>query len=244
MSLFVYGVVDAEARPEIAPAHLGPVHNVEADGLAALCSAVEGSPLGRRRELQAHVEVLSQVCLQTSVVPLRFGVVLGDEAEVRDRLLLPHAAHLHGEINRLRDRLQFNVRLVADEKLLLADVVAGDPKLRSMVGSEVGGSGLRLGEAVATAYRTAGERVGEAVVSALAPQAEDHRIEGAGGQDAATAAAFLVERSATNAFLARADQAAASLRGRFTCRVIGPLPPFSFVTPLQREATGEAQWVS
>jgi len=71
MSLFVYGVVNAEARPQITPAHLGPVHSIEAEGLAALCSTVDGSPLGRRRELQAHVEVLGEVCGRTTVVPTK-----------------------------------------------------------------------------------------------------------------------------------------------------------------------------
>jgi len=243
MSLFVYGIVDAEAHPEITPAHLGPVNTVEAGGLAGLCSEVEGSPLGRRRELQAHVEVLGQVCRQTSVVPLRFGVVFEDAQELRDRLLLPHADQLRQEIDRLRDRLQFNVRLVADEQLLLADVVAGDPRLQAMARA-AGGSELRLGEAVAEAYRSAGERVGTAMASVLAPHAEDHRVEETGSQDAGTAAAFLVERSATDAFLARADQVAASLRGRFTVRVTGPLPPFSFVAPLQQGSSEAAQWVS
>lgn len=244
MSLFVYGVVDAEADQEITPAHLGPVRRVEAAGLAALCSEVDGSLLGRRRELQAHVEVLGEVCRQTSVVPLRFGVVFEDDQQLCDRLLLPHSALLHDEIARFRDQWQFNVRLVADEKLLLADVVAGDENLQALTRPGAGVSELRVGEAVAQAYRATGAQVGTAVISALSAHADDVRVEESGGQDAGTAAAFLVGRSGTDAFLARADEAAASLRGRFICRVTGPLPPFSFVAPLQRATTGEAQWVS
>ena len=253
MSLFVYGVIEGEARPTLVAGHLGPVVRVESDGLAALCSEVGESPLGRRRELQAHVDVLGAACRQTSVVPMSFGVVFADEQQLKARFLVTHRAHLRREIDRLRDRVQLNLRLVADEQLLLADVVAGDPTLRAMAGSQVPpsrpGPQLRLGEAVADAYRVAGQRVGTAVVTALRPHAHDVRVEESGGQDAQTRAAFLVGREAVDPFLARSDQLAAALRGRFRCRVTGPLPPFSFVAPLRTSSSvsdhvGEAQWAS
>jgi hypothetical protein len=252
--VYVYGVVDSGAQLELDDAGLGPVRLVERGRLAALCSDVGTEPLGRRRELKAHADVLSGVCLRTAVVPFSFGTVLGDDVEVRSRLLDQHAAHLSGELSRLRDVLQMNVRLVPDEQLMLADVVAGSPELarlqRSVAGQPGGGSQaqkLRLGEAVARAYRAAGDHIGRSTVDALARHSVAVHVEDIGGPEATTQAAFLVARDEVPDFLDEAQRVADGLHGRVTARVVGPLPPFTFVQQIDRaEAWSERgqSWAS
>jgi len=252
--VYVYGVVDSGAQLEIDDAGLGPVRLVEQRQLAALCSDVGEEPLGRRRELKAHADVLSGVCLQTAVVPFSFGTVLGDDDEVRARLLDEHAAHLSGELSRLRDVLQLNLRLVPDEQLLLTDVMAGSPelsKLRRATAARPGGGSqaeqLRLGEAVARAYCAAGEQIGRATVDALAGRSVAVQVEDIGGPEATTKAAFLVARSGVTEFLDEAQRIAEGLQGRVTARVVGPLPPFTFVQQLDRTVArpdGGRSWAS
>ena len=246
-SVYAYGVVDAGAALELEPAGLGPVRVVESGDLAAVCSDVSGDLLGRRRELKAHADVLSAVCQEVAVVPFSFGTVLADDDEVRTRLLDRHAGHLSRELTRLRDVLQFNIRLVPDEQRLLADIVAASPdlnRLRRSVDSLPPGSGqaqrLRLGEAVAHAYRQAGEDIGAAVVNALAKNAVDMSVEEIGGPEATTRATMLVARRGVTSFLDEAQRVAEGLQGRVTCRVVGPLPPFSFVQPLDLAGQGPA----
>jgi hypothetical protein len=243
--VYVYGVVDSGTQLEIDEAGLGPVRLVEHGALAALCSDVGDEPLGRRRELKAHADVLSGVCVQTAVVPFSFGTVLGDDDEVRTRLLDGHAAHLTAELSRLRDVLQLNVRLVPDEQLLLADVVSGSPELsrfqRSIAAQPGGGSQaqkLRLGEAVARAYSAAGEQIGRTTVDSLAGHSVAVHVEDIGGPEATTKAAFLVARDRVTDFLDEAQRLAEGLQGRVTARVVGPLPPFTFVQQLDRTAAG------
>jgi len=243
--VYVYGVVDSGAQLEIDDAGLGPVRLVEHGQLAALCSDVGDEPLGRRRELKAHADVLSGVCLRNAVVPFSFGTVFGDDDEVRTRLLDEHAAHLRGELSRLGNVLQLNVRLVPDEHLLLADVVVGSPELsrlrRSTAARPGGGSQaeqLRLGEAVARAYRAAGEHIGRTTVDFLASRSVAVQVEDIGGPEATTKAAFLVERDRVEEFLDEAQRIAESLQGRVTARVVGPLPPFTFVRQLAGTPAG------
>jgi len=252
--VYVYGVVDSGAELEIDEAGLGPVRLVEHGTLAALCSDVGDEPLGRRRELKAHADVLSGVCLRAAVVPFSFGTVFGDDDEVRTRLLDEHAAHLSGELSRLRDVLQLNVRLVPDEQLLLADVVSGSPELsrlqRSLAAQPGGGSQaqkLRLGEAVARAYSAAGERIGRMTVDSLAGRSVAVHVDDIGGPEATTKAAFLVARDRVTDFLDEAQRIAQGLQGRVTARVVGPLPPFTFVQQIDRSVNrpdGGQSWAS
>jgi hypothetical protein len=238
-NVYVYGVIGSDAEVDLDEAGLGPVRVVAADDVSALCSDVpEGDLVGRRRELKAHADVLGAACMQTTVVPLSFGTLLPDDEAVRTDLLNRHADHLVAELKRLGGLLQFNVRLVPVEERLLADVVAGSPELTRLRDSvRAAGSRasqaqqMRLGEAANSAYRAAADRIGHIMVESFSRRAVDARVEQVGGADATTRAVFLVERTRLTEFLDEAQQFADSLRGRVTCRVVGPLPAFSFVEP-------------
>ena len=244
----VYGVVRHPADCRVDEAGLGPVREITRGDLAALCSDVESEPLGRRRELKAHADVLAQVCQQLAVIPMTFGTVLADDDAVRRDLLERYAGHLHGELDRLATVLQFNLRLVPDEDALLRDVLAESADLRRLSRGVQGlppGQGqaqrLRLGEAMAHGFRDLAGRLGDAAVRALATETVDLLVEEAGGPDGVTRAALLVQRSDTSSFLAAAGALAERLSGRFVCRLVGPLPPFAFVeTPQAAMASGAA----
>jgi hypothetical protein len=244
----VYGVVRHPADLRVDEAGLGPVREVFLGGLAALCSDVESEPLGRRRELKAHADVLAQVCQQAAVIPMTFGTVLADTEAVRRELLERYADHLAGELDRLATVLQFNLRLVPDEDALLRDVLAESAELRRLSRAVQGlqaGQGhaqrLRLGEAMANGFRDLAHRLGDAAVRALAAEAVDLHVEEAGGPEGVTRAALLVQRSDTASFLDAAGALAERLSGRVVCRLVGPLPPFAFVAaPEAAMAAGAA----
>jgi hypothetical protein len=244
----VYGVVRQPADLRVDEAGLGPVREISLGDLTALCSDVESEPLGRRRELKAHADVLAQVCQQAPVVPMTFGTVLSDDDAVRHVLLERYADHLGAELDRLSMVLQFNLRLVPDEDALLRDVLAESADLRRLSRAVQGlppgqahAQQLRLGEAMANGFRDLAHRLGEAAVRALAAQAVDLRVEEAGGPEGVTRAALLVQRADTTAFLDSAGTLAERLAGRFVCRLVGPLPPFAFVVaPAGAMASGVA----
>lgn len=240
--VYIYGVVDATFDAQVDDGGLGAVRTIPAGDVAALCSDVEGELLGRRRELKAHADVLSAACHESAVVPFTFGTVLADDDAVRADLLRPHAEHLTQELDRLREVVQFNLRLVADEQRVLSDVLAADAglaRLNEQVRRLPAGVGqaerLRLGEAAARAFQDACARIGERVLDAVGRHTEETQVEYVGSQDGGTSAALLVRRDQTTALLQEVDRLAGSLHGRVTFRLVGPLPPFAFVRPLPTE---------
>lgn len=245
MPLYVYGVVRAGTPVPEGDYGLGPVSALVDGDLAAVCSTVGDEPVGRRRELKAHADVLAELAREHAVVPFRFGTVLPDDDAVRDDVLGRRSAHLLRELERLADVVQMAVRLVPDEDLLIADVMAASPDLRRLDERvRAAGQGrdhglrLRLGEGVAHRYREWVERLSAAAVDALAEHAVDVRVPGERGVDAPVRADLLVRRADVRDFLADGERVAASMHGRLQCRITGPLAPFSFVDGAQE--TGPA----
>jgi hypothetical protein len=103
--VYVYGVARAGSiEPALA------FRAVDGAGLAAV---VGDFPAGRRKanraDLEAHDRVLEQLSGRGTVVPMRFGTVMASDADVRERLLEPHAAELHALLDRLDGRVQLSV---------------------------------------------------------------------------------------------------------------------------------------
>src|SRR5690242_744784 len=69
------------------------VHTIEYDGLVALTSRLHSDTL-TARDVRAHWRVLEHVFKQATVLPVRFGTVMENEAAVRERLLEPNAERL------------------------------------------------------------------------------------------------------------------------------------------------------
>lgn len=237
----MYGVVGAGTSVSPDDRGLGAVRVVRDGDLAAVCSDVAGEPLGRRRELRAHADVLGGLAHDSAVVPFAFGTVLPDEDSVRAEVLRGRAGHLLAELDRFADTVQMTVRLVPDEQRLLADVMASAPELRRLeerlrsrpaAGNQA--QQLRLGEAVAHRYRDWVQQLSGAALDALSEHARDVVVE----SDASTAdpvqAAFLVERARVSGFLRAGGDVADGMRGRMVCRITGPLPAYSFVAQEDR----------
>jgi hypothetical protein len=237
VALYVYGVVGAGAPVPADDRGLGDVLGIQDDGLVAVCSQVEDEPLGRRRELRAHAEVLGELAHQSPVIPFAFGTVLPDRDSVLGALRA-RAEHLRAELDRFADAVQMTVRLVPDEERLLADVMASSQQLRELDARvrKVRGTNqaqqLRLGEAVAHHYRDWVQRLSGAALEELGTHAREVLLESDGRTADPVQAAFLVARPDVSAFLRAGGDVADGMYGRVVCRITGPLPPYSFVTPV------------
>src|SRR5215208_3196569 len=82
--LYVYGIVEAGTEGSLPDTGVGDppgrVRVVRDGALAAVVSPLpEGPGPGRREDLEAHQRVLSEVVQRTTIVPMRFGVVMDGE---------------------------------------------------------------------------------------------------------------------------------------------------------------------
>jgi hypothetical protein len=223
--LYLYGIT----RPREVPERLREqkIFLVEADERAAVVSELEEGPVeATRRNLLAHADVVEQLHEDAVVLPARFGYVLESQEGALELVALPEIEHLL-ELHEGTCELTLRGKY---EESVLAEVGADLQPLRDAyrVSPSVD-AGIALGEAVgeALAARRAYDR--SLVLDALGPLVLDVVAGDPASELAAFDLALLVERGAVESVEKQVEELASRLSPPLHFRLVGPLPPYSFV---------------
>jgi gas vesicle protein GvpL/GvpF len=228
MSLYVYGVV---------PVSQASGRSVTAGDLAALVREIDHTP-GTRADLEDHRRVLSEAIERGTVIPMRFGIVMDDEAVVRERLLEGHHDELARLLHELDGEVQMTVRAYYAEDALVRAAVAGNDELaQRSATAETEPERMAVGEQIAAAVDARRAHDEEILAQRLRPLVDDVRIEDPGSERVALNAQLLVRRDRREALDAVVDELGNALEGYLALRYLGPLPPYSFAA-LELEEAG------
>jgi hypothetical protein len=250
--LYVYGIVDAAGV--VLPAATGvgdppgSLHVVADGPVAAVVSPLPGGAApGRREDLDAHQRVLSEVVSATTVVPMRFGVVMDDESTVREQLLRRHAPALEKLLDDVRDRVQMSLKAFYAEEVLLREVVAAHPdiarraaEIRDRPEAETRGIKLALGERIADAVGARRDADQQRLVERIAAVVDDVRVEPPANERVALNVQALVRKDRREPLDALVRELVEQEQDRLAFRYVGPLAPYSFAD-LALDA-GEQPW--
>ena len=224
-SFYLYGIT----RPRTVPQRLAGqgISLVAAEDRAAVVSELDEGPVeATRRNLLAHADVVEQLHEDAVVLPARFGYVLGSREEVLELLALP-------EIGQLLDRHATTCELTLKgtyEESVLAEVGAALQPLRDAYRSEPSvDAGIALGEAVGRELAERCARDEARVLGALDGLVLDVVVAEPAGELAAFDLALLVERGGVGPVEAKVEELAAQLAPPLHFKLVGPLPPYSFV---------------
>ncbi|MDT4930600.1 MAG: hypothetical protein QOF92_3467 [Pseudonocardiales bacterium] len=234
---YVFGIVPGGAEVP-ASAQSGPAARlrlVGADGLAAVVGTPLGDrPLGRASDLLEHDRVLAELLRSGSpVLPMRFGSIMSDEGAVEQELHAHHDAYV-AELDRLRGRVQYTIKVRYEQDAVLREVVAEHPEIARLRSSgENEGSGafdrqLKLGELVVKALEQLRPAEAAAVLTEIGATAES-RVHEASSPDDVLNAAFLVDRDGADEFERHVEKIAKRHHGRLRIRLVGPSPAYDFV---------------
>lgn len=224
--LYLYGVT----RPREVEKRLQEqgVFLVSADGRAAIVSELEedGPVEATRRNLLAHADVVEQLHEAAVVLPARFGHVLESRDEALELLGLP-------EIEQLLERHERTAELTLKgkyEESVLAEIAAELQPLREAYRAEPSLEvGIALGEAVGEGLAERRVRDESRVLDALSPLIVDFVSSEPAGELAAFDLALLVDRDRVDSVEKRLEELTARLSPPLHLKLVGPLPPYSFV---------------
>ncbi|MGH2977034.1 MAG: GvpL/GvpF family gas vesicle protein [Gaiellaceae bacterium] len=223
--LYLYGVT----RPREVPQRLGEqkVFLVAAEERAAVVSELHEGPVeATRRNLLAHADVVEHLHEEAVVLPARFGYVLESRDEALELLELP-------EIEELLERHKRTCELTLKgkyEESVLAEVGAGLQPLRDAYRAEPSVEvGIALGEAVGERLAERRARDQSLVLDELRPLIRDVVVGEPAGEFAAFDLALLAERDGVAAIEARLEELSSRLSPPLHFKLVGPLPPYSFV---------------
>lgn len=232
-AIYVYGVVGADApTPAATGIDAQPLRLVATEDLAAIVSDVSGeAPAFGREALTAHSRVLEVVLAESTVLPMRFGVIMESEASAREDFLERHRDELLAQLERLAGRVELTLSGTYEEAPLLREILATEPEIRAMHASNRGSylEQVRLGELIAAAVEQRRRRDTDEILSALVPLAEDYQLGAPRHERMAISASFLIDRRDISGFDAAVDDVGRRNKDRMRLRYTGPLPPHSFV---------------
>lgn len=239
---YIYGVVPASAP---LPDHPGiggsQLELVSVDGVAALVSdGPDGEPAMGREAMTTHARVLEAAHALGTVLPMRFGVVMRDPAEVSQGLLSAHREELLAQLEEFDGKAELKLRATYEEEPLMRAVLAEDQDVARLRESLRGApedatyyGRIQLGEMVAAAIERRRERDARAIMEKLTPVALAADIGAPPHERIVLNVSFLVERSRIEEFDVAVNQVGEAQAGRMRFKYTGPLPPHSFVTLAQ-----------
>jgi hypothetical protein len=224
--LYLYGIT----RPREIPRRFGDegISLVEKDGRAAIVSELDddGAVEATRRNLLAHADVVEQLHEDAVVLPARFGHILESREEALELLALP-------EIEQLLERHARTCELTLKgtyEEGVLAEVAAELQPLRQAYRAAPSvDAGIALGEAVGEQLADRRARDESQVLDALRPLILDFVSSRPGGEFAAFNLALLAARDQADSIAAQLEKLADRLSPPLHFKLVGPLPPYSFV---------------
>jgi hypothetical protein len=223
--LYLYGVT----RPRDVPERLQEqgISLLAEEGRAAVVSRLDEGPVeATRRNLLAHADVVEQLHADAVVLPARFGYVLENREDALELLALP-------EIEQLLERHETTCELTLKgtyEESVLAEVGAGLRPLRDAYRAAPSvDAGIALGEAVGQALGDRRAHDASLVLDALGPLVLDVVAGEPAGELAAFDLALLVERDGVAPVEAQLEKLSAQLSPPLHFKLVGPLPPYSFV---------------
>jgi Gas vesicle synthesis protein GvpL/GvpF len=236
---YIYGVVSADAGlGDPSPAGGLEVELVEADDLAAIVSPAGGEDEASVREsVMAHARVLESAIRDTTVVPMRFGMVFPDEETVvRDLLEARHDELAHW-LERLEGHAQMTLKVYYREDGVLREIVAGNDEIARLRDATQGGDEqttyndrVRLGELVNAEIEQRRERDSAEILGRLEPLTVASISEPPEKEFMVLNAPLLIEQRRVPELEQRLEEIAEERAELLTFRLVGPMPAYHFVS--------------
>jgi hypothetical protein len=234
--LYCYGVVASRDAKSHGCGGLDgkPVKTVSHDDLAALVSEAPGHVRAKRRDLLAHFDVLGAAFEHGTVLPARFGIVFDDEESLVREFLAPRHDELEGLLKKLHDRVELRVTAHHRPEQVLAEAVVQNPRIAKLREATRGTTGahpalIELGELVTKDLQRRVAEDAQVLLGRLEPLSERYELDEEPIVYQVLRGSFLVRRKRERAFEKELQALAAENADRIDFKLIGPLPPHSFV---------------
>ncbi|HEY2353807.1 MAG TPA: GvpL/GvpF family gas vesicle protein [Gaiellaceae bacterium] len=225
-ALYLYGVT----RPRELPQRLSDrgLFLLAHEERAAIVSELDASPVQpSRHNLLAHADAVEEMHETGVVLPARFGTVLDDEDAARELLALPDIELL---LERHRDNSELTLKGTYEETILAEMTRSLEPLRDAYRRAPTLEAGLALGEAVTAALSDRRARDLDTVVRRIEGLAEQIVVSEPLGEYGALDLALLVRRDAVAPLEAALEELTKELSPPLHLRLVGPLPPYSFVS--------------
>lgn len=139
--LYLYAIIDHAQPRELGDCGLdgGRVYTVPGESVAAVVSEVPNRKVRpERRKLAAHFDVLKRLLAEHTLLPMAFGVIAEDRADI-ERILRLNESSFVEQLDRLRGQVEMGLRLAWDVPNIIDFFVQTEPTLQRLRDQLFGG---------------------------------------------------------------------------------------------------------
>jgi hypothetical protein len=223
----VFGAVGIGVEP-------AEVHTIGYKDIAAVVSDTPLQVLEPTRDnVLAHERVNETVMRQQTVIPMSFGTLFRTHEDIIELLRSAYDA-FHDVLQKMRDKVEFGLKVLWDPEQLVRHVEEDDDGIRQLkqqIASQRGSTyfaRVQYGRMVQAALEARSERYVREIFEQLRDVAVASRANKPIGDRMILNAAFLVARDGEAAFDAQV-KAMGARYDHLTFKYTGPWPPYNFV---------------
>lgn len=249
---YLYAVVPTEAvdklELDVDGVEGAEVYPLVADKLAAVVSDIDTEKTElrpERKNLAAHSSVLRKVMDQTALLPVAFGLIAGDERELK-ALLAEHQDEMLEQLDSVQGKVEMGLRGTLRVSNVFQFFVEKFPELRQLRDDTFAGgepsreAKIELGQAFADFMEQYQDACGETAVEHLQPLGRS-RVNEPRTEEEVLNLAVLLPRDKMEEFSSAVEGLAPDLDEEIELQVSGPWPPYNFVDLRIESVSEEAE---
>lgn len=236
---YLYGIVLADESPRAATEGVqgAQLYTLGSGRVAAIVSdLVETDILGTPADLRAHIAVLDGIAESQSVLPLAFGTVVPEDADIPGDVLAPREAEYVEALEILSGLGQFTVSIRYDRDTILREIIQENPdaaELREIIAGtnedETRTERIRLGEIVVKTMESWRQAEAPPILKQLEPLTADMSVRESGQAEDVAEVAVLLRQESVTEFDEVIERLAEANQERMRFRLVGPQAPYDFV---------------
>ncbi len=235
-NLYVYAIARKFDFPDITGIEEEQIFLVLYKDIAAVVSKRELEEIDpTRQNVKSHVRVQEQLMMLGTIVPLSFGTIVPDE--LIEKLLEKNYSLLSGELEKLADTIEVEVKITWNRELLLSELDRTSSyysRLRKKLDTTTSPLQkqeiiLEIGRVVEKTVQNWKTTYAKRIFDALRSISRETKENSVSRIEVLMDISFLINRHDEESFLSLLKDLDKGTDGRLDFKYIGPLPPYNFL---------------
>jgi len=232
MGRYLYGIIKSENRESFGNIGIdnSEVYTIQCNDVgAAVSDILENYEVGIE-EVKIHEKVLRKIMETHAIIPMGFGTIAKDEAEIKN-ILKQARMKFKNTLEKIDNKLQINVKILWD-KAILATILKENEEIRTMSkeAKEKTDQSLRieLGRKVKSALDEIKSEYIKNIQGALKGLSDGFEENKIIDQDTVMNASFLVDKKREQEFYDKLEELERKYEKKLKFLGVGPLPTYNF----------------
>ncbi len=249
MAKYIYGIINSDDKKNFGNIGMdnGETYSVQFEDICAVVSDVfEDCRIGVE-EARIHDKVLRKIMDPYSVIPMGFGSIAKNDAEIKN-ILKRGKMKLKNTLEKVDNKLQIDIKISWD-KTILAIILKENTKIQELINAAKENtdqsSRIELGRKVKSALDEKKAKYLAHIENSLKSFSMDFEENKNVDQDTILNAAFLIDKNQEQEFYAKLTDLEKKYDGKLKFLSVGPLPAYNFtkivVGRIDYEALEEAR---